>query len=173
MKLPAPLPVVAPPRPFPIRKGSLFFPSGKTSKIFDSREKHYRHLHTVGRVQRKNARGKRRKLRDTLIANDANFDVQQYPTLQSSSSEESSVEDNNSEWERETVDMQALAHQSWWAKESLFGITPVSEVSSLVGWATHLTHDGGGNVGNGTAVARAAGVVNESAASRGRWHWQR
>ena len=130
------------PRPFPVRKGSQVFPSSKTSKVFDSRKRHYRYLHRVGLEKKKQARMKRRKLRETLTRNGAEIDLEQYPTLQSSSSEDSDRQEENSDWERETVDFQAMAHDSWWAKESLFGIMPVSEISSLVGWATHQTHDG-------------------------------
>jgi hypothetical protein len=140
---PIPHPVASIPRPFAIRKGSRAFPKGITSKIFESKKKHYRHLQKQGIECHTIAKAKRRRLRDQLSKNDDNFDLSPYPTLQSSSSEESDEQDSNSEWERETVDFQALAHEhSWWAKENLLRVTPVSAISSLVGWATHDTHDG-------------------------------
>jgi len=166
MKLPAPQPAAAPPCPFPIRKGSRTYPSGKTHKMFDSKQKHYRHLHKIGRERMKEARVRRQKLRDTLMSHDDNFNLQQYPTLQSSSSEESDVEESNSDWERDTVDFQAMAHESWWAQESLYGVLPVSEISSLVGWATHQTHDGKTNVGDTPLVSEAVVAVDGDTAAK-------
>lgn len=159
MKMPAQTTPSKQPRPFPVRKGSLVFPSAKTSKVFDSRKRHYRYLHRVGLEKKKQARTKRRKLREALTRDGAELDLKQYPTLQSSSSEDSDRQEENSDWERETVDVQAMAHDSWWAKETLFGIMPVSEISSLVGWATHQTHDGTYSDNDISNIAASASVV--------------
>jgi hypothetical protein len=161
MKMPQPTPSKQP-RPFPVRKGSQVFPSNKTYKVFDSRKRHYRYLHRVGLEKKKQARTKRRKLREILTRTGAEFDLKQYPTLQSSSSEDSDYQEENSDWERETVDVQAMAHDSWWAKETLYGIMPVTEISKLVGWATHQTHDGTrSDKGIGNLVAAAASIACE------------
>lgn len=127
------------PQPFAMRKGSRTELSSTTTQLFDSKSAHNKKLYSRGVMKMKKARTIRRQIRDKVATN---CDTKQlHPKLESSSSSESESSEN-SDWERETVDWQALAHESWWAKECLFGIMPVQEISSLVGWATHHTHDG-------------------------------
>jgi hypothetical protein len=129
------------PRPFAMRKGSRPNLNATTTQPFDSRAAHNKRLYNRGVIKMKEARNTRRHLRDTIISNNGDTNTKLHPTLESSSSSESEPNEN-SNWNRETVDWQTLAHETWWAKESLFGIMPVQEISSLVGWATHHTHDG-------------------------------
>lgn len=149
----------APPRPFAFRKGSHAFPTSTTTGIFDRKRRHYHHLHKRGMKRVKKARAYRKQVRERMEKKDDNFDITQYPGLQSSSSEDSD-EESNSDWEQDTVDFQALAHDSKWAKQPLFRLMPVSEISSLVGWATHQTHDGtnASDVGNNFEVDGAVDV---------------
>jgi hypothetical protein len=128
------------PQPFAMRKGSRpGYLNATTTEPFDSKAAHNKRLYSRGVIKIKEARNMRRHIRDTIIRNTGYTKL--HPTLESSSSSESeSSEDFN--WKRETVDWQTLAHETWWAKESLFGIMPVPEINSLVGWATHHTHDG-------------------------------
>lgn len=138
---PVPPALASVPRPSAMRRGSRpDLPSLTVGLPFDSKSSYYKYLRKKGEASKRGARAKRRQVRDTLAkSGETNF----HAALQSSSSSEpESDEDENSEWERETVDWQTLAHESWWAKECLFGIMPVPEISSLVGWATHQTHDG-------------------------------
>ena len=143
-----------PVRLFPLRKGSRpYLPTEtKTQCALASMAKYYQLLDRRGAMHKKNARAKRRKLRDILVSSGNASMVN--PAVESSSESESDSADE-SEWQRNTVDWQALAHNSQQAKECLFGIIPVQETSSLVGWATHHTHDGSAVTVRAPAAHRA------------------